>query len=78
MLCSPFSFSDVKIRPVKKLLKNGKIDFKKTCIDETGALCDGSLVKFRKLKKNPSKLADLLANRKEIINHIHGIVEKSK
>ena len=87
MLCSPFSFSDVKIRLIanstdnifksdntkkimKKYLNEKKFGHLVVQLDETGVLCDGSLVKFRKLKKNPSKLADLLANRKEIISTI--------
>jgi hypothetical protein len=69
----------------KKFLDEKKFGHLVVELDESGALCDGSLVKargFRKLikkkKKVPSKLADFLANRKEIITHIHGIVEKSK
>ena len=69
----------------KRYLNEKKFGHLVVELDETGALCDGSLVKvrgFRKLmkkkKRDPSKLADFLANRKEIINHIHGIVEKSK
>ena len=87
MLCSPFSFSEVKIRLIaysrdnifksdntkkfmKKYLNEKRFGHLVVQIDEAGILCDGSLVKFRKLKKNPSKLADLLANRKEIISTI--------
>ena len=95
MLCSPFSFSEVKIRLIaysrdnifksdntkkfmKKYLNEKRLGLLVAQLDEAGVLFDGSLVKFRKLKKNPSKLADLLANRKETINHIHDIVEKQK
>ncbi|MEE2744344.1 MAG: hypothetical protein VYD54_10575 [Bdellovibrionota bacterium] len=77
MLCSPFSFSDVKIRLIanstdnifksdntkkimKRYLNEKRFEHLVVQIDETGILCDGSLVKFRKLKKNPSKLADLI------------------
>ncbi len=98
MLCSPFSFSEVKIRLIansrdnifksdntkkfmKKYLNEKRLGLLVAQLDEAGVLFDGSLVKFRKLKKNKrdsSKFADLLANRKETINHIHDIVEKQK
>jgi predicted lipid-binding transport protein (Tim44 family) len=54
--------------------------------DENRLLCNGKLVRKRGIrkiikkmkKKNPSKLADFLANRKEIFHYIHDMVKNSK
>ena len=54
--------------------------------DENKLLCNGKLVRKRGVrkmikklkKKNPSKLADFLATRKEIFHYIHDMIEKSK